>query len=872
MQKFSQCDTQLLQTLPFEQMQIITANNRLAVFIKEYLIQGAQRQVIALPRITPYKSWLDQLAQQRRFRCQEVPLPLDEFSQQWLWRQAIEEVEKEQPLLSISQAAANASQAHRQLAEWAIQVLDDEKSQEYERFMLWREVYGTKRDALSAWDTPQIIQASLTAIQEGLIQVPPYIFLSGFYAYSPQQLSLLEAMQARGCEVRELLLPKQHATQITVYTANDDKHELESAVIWAKQTLLDNPDKHVALVCPNLQSEVAYVRRILELHFAPMDLAYHVAVGRPLNEWPLVRSVMQWLSLCASLQRSRVSVQEFGKALLLACFGASTSELARLLELDVELRNGEAVECSPSRVIEALYQYAPNFAAKFEVVFTSLPEQKCGSSEWVQFVRDSLVQLGFPGPQALSSENFQVCHAFEGVLKKLASLDEVLGQLSLEQLLTVLQQLLMRTMFQAKRAAQARLDVVGLYEIEGGQWDAAWLLGLHDDALPSMAKPNPFIPVSSQRRAQVLHATPESEMQWSKQIFESVLHAVPQLILSWPLEKDSQIMRPSSFLGTWPMQELGPIAPRAALAVSLETIEDSQGLAAQAGDFRGGYRALDLQARNPLWSYAYSRLGIEALRLYPSYELNHLNRGNFYHRSLELVWKGLEDSTKLKAYTNLDKLLEQCIQMAAKETLKALSSPALRHLEQQRAQEIIHSLLEKETEREDFSVEQMELRVPFQAYNLKFNFTIDRIDRLADGRRVYIDYKTGSLPSNKELARNWFERERPIDVQLPLYASSLGLDDAEAIGAVSFVGLKRGAINYLGVGTSNLGIPKSVQSLAPEQWQTVVQTWHDKITGLVNEIAQGQASNRYENIRDMQYCSVMPFLRCHLGAEGEGDE
>lgn len=872
MSLYPQTSIDELLNLPFEQVQIITANNRLAVFIKELLIQRLQRKIMALPSITPYKAWLDLLAQQRRFVSADIALPLDEFAQQWLWRQAIESVEQEHTLLSVSQAAANASQAHRQLSEWAIDVRDDERSQEYERFIQWRAVYQEKRDALGAWDTPQILQASLEALHDGRLRVPNHIFICGFYALSPQQKSLLMALQERGCEVQELVLPKQHAVQLDVFVAHDDKHEVESAVLWAKQQLINNPKKHVAIVCPDLQTEVAYVRRVLERHLSADNLPYHVAVGRPLNEWGLVRSVMHCLDLLAAMKKAKVAVNTLGKVLSNLCFGASPSEISRLAQLDIELRKGEAVHWSASQILEGLYRYAPTLAAKFEAVYQRSPEQDLGSSDWAQFIREALTVFGFPGPQALSSENFQVCQAFERVLKSLAALDEVLGRLSLEQVLSVLQQLLSRTMFQAKRADQARLDVVGLYEIEGGQWDAAWIVGLHDEALPSVAKPNPFIPVSSQRRAQVLHATPESEMQWSEQIFDSILHSVPELILSWPQEKESQIMRPSAFLSAWPKHSLEPLAPYQAKLLELETIQDRQGLPAQAGDFRGGYRAIDLQARNPLWAYAYTRLGLDELMNYPSYELSHLNRGNFYHRALELIWIGLKDSKQLRQYAYLDQLLDQSLQVAADQTLKALSSTALRELEIARAKDILMDVLVLEQKREDFTVEEMERQVPYEVHNLRFKFTIDRIDRLADGSRVYIDYKTGSLPSSKELQRRWFERERLIDVQLPLYASSLGLDAAEQISAVTYVGLKRGEAGYRGVGTSQLGEQKNIQKIDPEAWPGLVNSWQEKIAQLVAELAQGVADNRYESAADMNYCTIMPFLRCRLHEEGEDSE
>lgn len=860
--------------LPYEQIQIVTANNRLAVFIKEQLIKRSERKVVALPQITSYKVWLEKLAQQSRFANLHSALGLDEFSQQWIWRQAIEEVEKVQPLLNIAQAAANASQAHRQLSEWDIQVRPEESSQEYERFLQWRTSYEQKRDALAAWDTPQTIQASLEAIEQGKIRHAQHIFLSGFYSLNPQQKKLLQAMQNQGSELYDLHLAKQQAEQLTVYVANDDLHELESAILWAKQTLLERHDTHIAIVNPDLQTDIARIHRLLQRHLGGSHLSYHVAVGRPLNEWALVRSAMAWLTVLAAMHRQKVDLTLFGQALIQACFGASQMELSRFVQLDVQLRKGEAVSLRAEAVIDSLFRYAPVFARKFDKLYQETPSTPMGSADWAQFVRHFLTVLEFPGPNALSSENYQVCHAFERVLKHLAALDEVINHANLEQIVSVLNQLLTQTQFQPKRDAKSRLDVVGLYEVEGGQWDAAWVLGLHDDALPSLAKPNPFIPVSSQRRAQVLHATPESEMFWSRQIFASILHSVPELILSWPQESESKIMRPSAFLNGLTMMiplEAAPVVSRP--SIQLETIEDKQGLPASSGDFKGGYSALEQQARNPLWAYASTRLGLEALGTYPQYELTHLNRGNFYHKVLELVWTGLRDSSALQDETcDIENLVEQCIQVAAKETLKSLSSPSLKKLEQARAKELICQLLEEEKKRTPFSVEQKEQKVTFDVDGLCFNFTIDRIDRLDDGSRVYIDYKTGTLPSIKELQQRWLERERIIDLQLPLYASCLGLDAPQNIAAITYSGLKRHSIGYLGIGQTDLDIGKKVNSVTQAHWEEIVASWKHQISRLISEIALGVADNRYEQVTDMDYCEVMPFLRCHMTQEGEGDE
>src|SRR6202041_3916144 len=84
--------------------------------------------------------------------------------------------------------------------------------------------------------------------------------------------------------------------------------------------------------------------------------------------------------------------------------------------------------------------------------------------------------------------------------------------------------------------------------------------------------------------------------------------------------------------------------------------------------------------------------------------------------------------------------------------------------------------LDVERQREPFEVEQLEQgKQLVRPASLDFSLRIDRVDRLADGSRVLIDYKTG-------LAAVDWRGERPDNPQLPIYA----LLHPEALVAVGY--------------------------------------------------------------------------------------
>lgn len=74
------------------------------------------------------------------------------------------------------------------------------------------------------------------------------------------------------------------------------------------------------------------------------------------------------------------------------------------------------------------------------------------------------------------------------------------------------------------------------------------MLGLTDEVLPAIAKPNPFIPVQALRQAQAPRATPERERQWAEKIFEALCQTAPTIIVSSALFDGERALRPSPLI------------------------------------------------------------------------------------------------------------------------------------------------------------------------------------------------------------------------------------------------------------------------------------------------------------------------------------
>lgn len=873
-----------LFNLPSLQTLVLTANNRLSVFIKSQYLEHdrKQRKTVSLPDVVPYKAWLMQLGQQMSFYYPNMSLILNETAQQWYWRQTLGQVlsDEQKKSFNISATAAMLSQARHLQNEWDIQVYENERNPEYDVFEQWLEVYQHTLRQQQVWDSADMNDALLDAVQQGCLRVPRWIVLVGFYGWSPYQQKLLQAFMSQGTQVVTLDVQRPQARQISICQTEDAYQEVQGALEWllhqAENSSYGKPAR-LALVVPNLQQEAPRLQRIIRrsLRGTVLENHWHMAVGRPLTEWGLVRSIVKWFTLIVAFRQPQgVSVELVGEALLNAEFAFTSGQRDALALWDSQLREFGPTTITLTVFCERLRKIAPERAETFKQAVETWFTYRRRCADWIQLYRDTLLAFAFPGEQ-LSSVNYQLCHAFEQALKSFSVLDEMLPSMNAEEALQLFCQHLASRTFQAKRQADVRLDIIGLYELEGGKWDAVWTLGLTDDVLPQRPSPNPYIPIQSQRRVQVTHSTPESEMQWAKQIFDAILCCAPILQLSYPKTNNDVILRPSSLLKPYLVnQKVLQTTPfMAKQNPQMEFIEDKQGLPKQ-GMMQGGYGLLERQSRNPLWAYAVARLGLKALAAYPETDLTVFVKGNFLHKVMELFYAQLCSQDLLYDDVLVVQTLNQALEQASEIELRNVRSPALKSLIIDRTRELVQRFIAFDRDaRRPFDVFARESTYSFDAHGIYLNFKVDRIDKVNDGAWLFIDYKSGKIPTLKECYERWVGRERLIDLQLPLYASVLEVAEHHEVEGVTFASLARGNVFYEGLWQSEQYDGQKPESILPSHdWLNLNQIWQTKIDRLFAELAQGEASNRYYQEDDMDYCEIRPFLRLHAVMEEEGEE
>jgi len=221
--------------------------------------------------------------------------------------------------------------------------------------------------------------------------------------------------------------------------------------------------------------------------------------------------------------------------------------------------------------------------------------------------------------------------------------------------------------------------------------------------------------------------------------------------------------------------------------------------------------------------------------------------GTLLHLALELFW------TKVKTLDALLALDEAQLHTEIDEaTEKALDDlelgKALRALEHRRLHRLLYEWIEQQekTRKVPFEAVEFETEREIHQNGIVLRLMVDRIDQLATGEKLVIDYKTGVHNRTKD-----WEEERIKSPQLPLYA----LTDDEIQG-VTFAQVARHKHKFLGVGADRF-VPNMA---ATEDWDATVNDWRTRIDAIALEIKQGVATITPTK-NACEFCDVLPLCR-----------
>ena len=881
----------ILSQLPEDGL-LLTPTNRLRNRCQQVYGASQTAKNWTPPAVESLQGWLEKLwfeLQQRRWQP-AMKMVLNREQRQLLWQQCVEET-LDRGLLNTQQLAANCDTALAQLIQWRIVDDLDNADAVFERhlesFALARGDFPffeilpkfqrllVERNAITQ-DQRDLLIAR--AFAEGIIPSVTTIALAGFTQISPLAEQIIQHA-AQNVEHFDTT-PRQGKLQVA--RCHNLEEELVQAARWAGEKLAHNPDASIGIVVNNLGQCRTLVERVfarvlepqwMQPHTPGYTLPFNFSAGTPLAKTPVGSASL----LLLETLRDRFDYGQLRNLLFSAFWGGSgnaeadakqeehheqhlrSALLRRLQKLELREVAGNTLRQWTEKLANDIAPESPLPAQLNLIGDRARRWQKAPAEVWAQRFSELLALLGWPGKRNPNSLEYQQLMLWESALENFAGLSGFGGSLSLNKALNTLRQIANRMPFQAE-TRDGPLQILGVLEAGGLAFDHLRLVGFGQQQWPAPPSPNPMLPVQWQKEWKMPRASAERELELAQGLTADLLNASEDKVVSYACEQDGvgQLLSALFPAGDGITDSIDSDAltqhlQQLADSVGLESVRDREMpplTAEECQQVRGGAGVLKAQALCPMNAQLLYRLGAEQFQP-PGIGLSAAERGNLVHEMLAAFWQRCGSAAAL---SQMDE--QQRSETSTAAVADAISKLKPRHpelpptfwtLEEQRLQHILQQWLPLEIDRPAFTVRGIEAEQFVELDGMTFRLRLDRLDELANGEQLVIDYKTGSTSVS-----DWLQ-PRVREPQLPLYA----LFQPEA-RAIAFGVVRNGECKYQGCGEISEPI-KGIKTVADsqrdkeseiQQWPQLLEHWQQALQQLAGEYRDGHAALVFDRPAD----------------------
>lgn len=889
-----------LNSLLEQGVTVITASRRLAHALRLSYAQHAQdrgQKVWQTPRILPWGTWLRQQYLETRaanLQSRSSLYALTPAQARVLWDEVVANSRQADGLLNPSSAARLAAGSWRRLHDYLIPLerLKEFDTAEPAALHSWCSEFMRRCTALQALDEARL---PLWAHESGFTPAERLAF-AGFEVMPPAMARLLERWREQGWVADAAQRAETgHAADtveslpghsISVVGAADHDEELHLAAAWARDQVSKGM-RNVGVIVPDLQTRRAEVQRAFEDAIAPgrrqvhadaTDLPIAIAAPAPLASYPMVDAAVLVLQLAVGNASSQIA----GRLLRSPFIAGAETERGRRASADFRLRKEQRDRwdwASLERWAGMMDCDQLQLAARNLNSLLRSATGNATASQWAERFHQFWMAIGWPGQRSRDSAEHQTWEKFYGTLSEFGALDAVAGRMNLRRAISRWQSLLNDTPFEPKTSGAA-ITVIDAATSTGMGFDALWVSGLHADRWPAPVNPDPLIPLELQRAAQIPQASATTVLQLATQQLRRWRADTRVLVLSWPRrDGDIELIRSPLLDTVRPTSELAVTDRTQPLRQTifqarpvLESLLDEYAPTLPRQAAKGGARILELQSHCAFRAQAELRLRAQLLPKV-TVGVKPVDRGAILHRTLEELWGTLQTQERLLACTDLE-LESRVRDSVQRHTAAELvpDTPQLQRLAQLETDSLVRrimQLLTQERQRPAFRVRRAESAESYTIGGLSITLRPDRIDELAAGGELLIDYKLGA----NHLPQDWLDKlpGRPSSPQLPLYA----LAHADRLRGLAYAVLAPGAVEYRGWSDGADAGPgvtpyagKRIDRGDPPDWQALMQHWRFTLTGLAQQYVAGDA--RVDPLpHACDYCHLSTLCRVYESVASE---
>ncbi len=852
---------------------VVTVNRRLSQCLrsayKEFKLSSG-KVAWETPPVMPVGAWVSKLYEES---CSAGPV-LTESRSRALWTGIVERgfTADERSVLFAQGVGETSYSAYKLMGEYCLTApgLGPElyMSEEALAFKGWLRAYNRKLKTIGFTDVTLLKSLVAESIKRGELKLPGSLLFAGFDEFTPAVKRLFDYLKESGVDVKDVGSDTSGETAPPVIKEYaDEVEEVRAAARRVREKLTAGGS--VGVIVTDLNRYHGVIEREFSAELDPLSVlpwksaagVFNISLGSPLYDNPLVRSAFSLLSIVTP-------ETETGPVMPLL-YSISTGERCRgeIARFDVCLKSKKRASLSLKELKDLLEEDGKGSLAEVTSKVGKWVEllKKESSKEypgcWAGRFASALRLLGWPGAGGadgggLRSEEYQVVEAWRSVLVEFSCLDDTLGLLTRSGAVAQLRRLAVETVHQVE-SQNSPVQVLGLFEAAGQHFEHLLLLGADSSTLPAPQNPNPFIQIEVQKRLNFKDSTPERTLAFARTVLERVLKSGIKVEVSYASTFDGAENLISPLLRgvtatpiVLPGKETLNITPGSSLkerlyaACVLERFPEEPDMplsSEETGVLRGGTGIIKEQSACPFRAFAMYRLGARGIdKVTPGFDP--ADRGTAVHEALKLFWQEVKNSKRLKeAKENgeLPALTGKAVsRVFAKYAGRNLPASYI-ELERLRTVALVSEWLALELTRQDFSVIDVECDKEIEVGGLKLRARLDRIDRLANGAEVIIDYKTG------ECKKDYWLPGRPKEPQLLLY------DLAGSFDVVAFAHLKINKTKFVGVAKEGLELP-GIKSFEEDKWTLKIEgvenwndlkaVWRETLESIAKEFASGVAS------------------------------
>lgn len=848
---------------------VLVPNSELAAALMDAVERSHResgREVWPTPRIRDFSGWLKDRHVRRQLTDSTVPRCLTDVEERELWRDAVLEGDFERGFLEPSGAARAARRAYRAAREYGIpmKAIAADGGEESAMFVQWSARFVERCRGLGCVSADDLLGATVAdgdanpgsaATRDGesgsgvaWIESP---------LWHPAARRWLE--RCAGAPLMPIrAAPGAEGSAPQILRAETPAAELAAMAQWARDQLASRSDFRAWILVPDLALrraelvdafDAALAPHRFSLHEAGAGAPYAVAGGTPLDDHAPVRAALELLAAADG----RIPFVTFSALLRAPELSESAPEASAAACLDVALRARAPAETPLSewlalaQGVERAQELRPAAALRRLTEASRALDELTGRhpmSRWLS-VWVGAFDLG---PWNLrhrwSSGEYQAAERFRELLATLAICDSSFGAQSRSSAQSVLRRAARDTPFQVQTGVPpiwVSAQWTDPWLAQGGLWVAS----CDESHWPPPVDPVPLLPVRLQRQYGVTAASMESQLRFAEDLQRRWLERATDCVFSCANADDGRRAIPSPLAAAVaaPSSEV-PVAShphwlrQLEQAPAIERLADESAPPFGEGERTRGVSTLRAQSRCGFRGFAETRLRAEPLE-YPVPGFNERERGELVHDSLERVWSELRGSAGLAAILarpeELARLLSESTRRAI-DKLRARRDPGTlwRERERERLMKLLARWLELESARDSFEIERLEEGSEIARHaGLDFSVRIDRIDRLPDGARLLIDYKTGAAN------RDW-QGERPDNPQLPIYA----LLHRRSLIAVAYGRINAAQCAFVAESERGDVFPRrrATRMEGMGSLAELMDRWSERIERLAHEFREGRAA------------------------------